>query len=92
MIRERFHREIRHQEVSLEQINSSTASLLGAPQSQFPTPQHALMSSNVLPVFVSALESGSKFHFYQTRKSDPGCSRSLMEGVSPYSERSLLKT
>jgi len=65
MIRDRFHREIRHQEVSLEQINSSTASLLGAPQSQFPTPQHALMSSNVLPVFVSALESGTHIFVQQ---------------------------
>ena len=56
LVRERFHN---NPEVSLEQTNSSMVSLLGAPN-HFPTPQHALMSNIVLPVFVSALESGSK--------------------------------
>lgn len=62
LVRERFHN---NPEVSLEQTNGSMVpSLHGAPN-HFPTPQHALMSSNVLPVFVSALESGTHIFVQQ---------------------------
>ena len=56
LIRARF---CNNPEVNLEQINSQSGGA-GLADQVFATPQHALASGSVLPVFISALESGSE--------------------------------